>query len=307
MHRIGMKTSVAVTGQKIPSQSFLNTTLDRVSSGFFETLGIPLLAGHNFSDASEPAALPVPTVINQAFAHALFPHSDPIGQTFGAGAPNTIAGATNVVIGVVGDSKYRSLREALLPIFYTPINPAEATASGFYVYAHTQGEPASIVGAARDTLADLEPQLPFSHVITMHEQVNESLWQEQLLAALAILFSVVAVLMAGAGLYGLLAYAASQRTREFGIRSAIGAQRRDIGKLVVREMFTVVAPGIGTGLVACFFFGRVVASLLYGVQPLDLFSLSCSVVAVVAIGMIAVWQPMRRAMQADPAVGLRDE
>ncbi|WP_158747977.1 ADOP family duplicated permease [Acidobacterium sp. S8] len=307
MQRIGMKTSVALPGQKIPSRSFLNTSLDNVSSSFFTTLSIPLLSGRSLVEADAERSAPTPTVINEAFARAIFPDRNPIGQTFGMGEAESVAKATNIVVGVAGDSKYRSLREALQPIYFTPIGQRNDFGSQFYLYVRTKGSPSAVIGEARKILFALAPQLPFSHVATMQEQVNESLWQERLLTTLAAVFSIVSILMAGAGLYGLLAYEASRRTREFGIRTSVGAQRWDSGALMVRELMAIVLPGVVIGGAVCLLLARVVAAVLYGVKPLDGLSLMGALLAVLLIGSVAAWQPMRRAMQVDPAIVLRDE
>lgn len=307
MHRIGMKTSVGLPGQKIPSEAFLNTTLDSVSNSFFDTLGIPTLSGRSFTTADSLRTSPVPTIINEAFARVIFPNQNPLGKTFGTGAPGKIAAATNVVVGVAGDSKYRSLREALLPIYYTPIEQRGDGNSEFYLYVRTQGATGSIINAARKVLFSLDAELPFSAVTTMREQLSESLWQERLLAVLGGIFSVISVLMAGTGLYGLLAYDASQRTREFGIRSAVGAQKKDVAALLLKELARIVVPGLVIGLFACLLLTRIITSALYGIKPFDPLTLASALVTVAAIGIIAAWQPMRRAMNVDPAIVLREE
>jgi predicted permease len=307
MQRIGMKTSVALSGQKIPSEAFLNTTLDSVSDSFFDTLGIQILAGRSFTTADALRSGPVPTIINEAFARRILANQNPLGKTFGTGVPGKMAVATNVVVGVAGDSKYRSLREAMLPIYYTPIGQGNDWNSEFYLYVRTQGSPASVVSAARKALSSLDSQLPFSAVITMREQLSESLWQERLLAVLAGIFSIISVLMAGTGLYGLLSYDASQRTREFGIRSAVGAQKRDVAALLLMELAHIVVPGLAAGLLACLLLVRIIASALYGIKPFDPLSLAGALLIVGAIGIMAAWQPMRRAMNVDPAIVLKEE
>jgi predicted permease len=307
MQRIGMKTSVALSGQKIPSEAFLNTTLDSVSNSFFDTLDIQILSGRRFTTADALRSGPVPTIINEAFARLIFPNQNPLGKTFGTGAPGKMAAATHVVVGVAGDSKYRSLREAMLPIYYSPIEQQSDWNSEFYLYVRTQGSPMSIVNAARKVLSSLDSQLPFSAVITMREQLSESLWQERLLAVLAGIFSVISVLMAGTGLYGLLSYDASQRTREFGIRSAVGAQKKDVAALLLNEVARILVPGLAMGLLACLFLTRIIASALYGIKPFDPLSFAGALLTVGAIGIIAAWQPIRRAMNVDPAIVLREE
>jgi ABC-type antimicrobial peptide transport system permease subunit len=141
----------------------------------------------------------------------------------------------------------------------------------------------------------------------MREQLSESLWQERLLAVLAGIFSVISVLMAGTGLYGLLSYDASQRTREFGIRSAVGAQKKDVAALLLKDLARIVVPGLAIGLLACLLLTRIIASALYGIKPFDPLSLAGALLTVGTIGIIAVWQPMRHAMNVDPAIVLREE
>jgi FtsX-like permease family len=307
MRRIGLKTSVAVPGQKIPSEAFLNTSFNGVSSTFFDTLGIPIVSGRSLSDADATRSGSVPTVINEAFAHLIFPNDNPLGKTFGRGAPGEAAKATNIVVGVAGDSKYRSLREAMLPIFYGPMSAQSGPGWQFHLYVRTQGPPAGIINSARKVLFNLDPGLPFSKVATMQEQLSESLWQERLLAVLAGVFSVISVLMAGTGLYGLLAYDASQRMREFGIRNAVGARKQDVVILLLRELIRIVIPGLAVGIAACLFLTRIIASALYGIRPLDPLSFAGALLTVVAIGLISTWQPIRRATNIDPAIVLREE
>jgi len=321
MRRIGLKVSVGLPSQKIRQQDFLNTSEDSVSSTFFDTLGLPILSGRSFSEAEsahsldatqdlserEATNLPLlPVVINEAFAHMMFPQENPLGKTFGSAPPGQIAKRTFVVIGIAGDSKYRSLREALLPIFYRLYSPKTGQPQ-FYLYVRTQGPPEAIIHSARQVLATLAPGLPFSRVETMHEQISDSLWQERLLAVLAGVFSVFSLLMAAMGLYALLAYDATQRTPEFGIRTAVGAQRRDLVILLYKELVQIVVPGLVIGLVACLFLARLIASELYGIKPLDPSSLAGALLIVAVIGFISVWQPIRYATKVDPATVLREQ
>lgn len=325
MQRIGLKTTVAPSGQRVPEDAFLNTTEDSVSRTFFETLGIPILSGRSFSPAeatrygemthylsdAEAAHSPLmPVVINQAFAHLIFPHENPLGERFGGfgtAVPGKIAKPTFIVVGVAGDSKFRSLREALLPIFYGPYAPTAGQPGQFYLYVRTQGPPADIVKAARKVLFTIDPRLPFSKVYTMKEQLSESLWRERLLSVLAGIFSVISVLMAVMGLYALLSYDANQRTREFGIRSAVGARKRHLTALLLKELAYIIVPGAAIGLAVCLLLTRVIMSLLYGIKPLDPLSVSGALLVVAAIGVVSAWHPIRRATNVDPAIVLREE
>jgi predicted permease len=306
MNRIGLKTSVAMPGQNIVGSAFLNTSLNKVSSDFFETMRMPILNGRAFAATDVDTQSPAPVVINEAFVQTFFPGENPIGKIFGNGQPGQTAKADNRVVGVVGDSKYRSLREPLLPIFYSPmeLRTYEGTQ---YLYVRTQGPPEQIISAVRNTLAQLDPRLPFSEVVTMQQQVSESLWQERLLAVLAAIFSIVSILMAATGLYGLLAYDASQRTREFGIRIAVGAPRSSVASLLLRDLVRIVLPGAAAGVLLCVLLSRLVASALYGVRPSDPVSFSAALLAVSGIAAAASCLPVWRTLRIDPATILRDE
>lgn len=214
--------------------------------------------------------------------------------------------ADHRIVGVVGDSKYRSLREPLLPIYYSPMQLRTYEGTD-YLYVRTEGPPEQIIAAVRNTLAQLDPRLPFSEIVTMQQQVSESLWQERLLAVLAAIFSAVSILMAATGLYGLLAYDASQRAREFGIRIAVGAQRSSVASLLLRDLLRIVLPGAAAGVLISILLSRLVASALYGVRPSDAVSFSTALLAVAAIAAVASGLPVWRAMRVDPAVILREE
>ena len=306
MERIGMKTSAAVTGQAIATNSFLNTSLNIVSSNFFDTMSMPILDGRSLTPADSIDNPPAPVVINEAFARNIFPGQNPIGKTFGSGPAGATAGADDRVVGVVGDSKYRSLREPLLPIFYSPmqLRTYEGTQQ---LYVRTQGPPEQIIGSVRNTLAQLDSRLPFSEIVTMRQQVSESLWQERLLAVLAAVFSVVSMLMAATGLYGLLAYDTAQRTREFGIRIAVGAQRGSVASLLLRDLLRIVLPGTAAGVLLCIMLSRLVASALYGVRPSDPVSFAAALLLVGAIAAAASCLPIWRTLRINPAAILRDE
>jgi putative ABC transport system permease protein len=249
----------------------------------------------------------MPVIINESFARTFFPGQNPIGKTFGAGRPGETAKADNRVIGVVGDSKYRSLREPLLPIFYSPLQLHSTDPQYLQLYVRTQGPPQAIIPAVRNTLAQLDPRLPFAEIITMQQKVSDSLWQERLLAVLAAIFSVASILMAATGLYALLAYDTSQRTREFGIRIAVGAQRSRIASLLLRDLVRIVLPGAIAGLLLAFLLSRLVASALYGVGPTDPLSFGAALITIATIAAVASSPPVWRAVRIDPAMILRDE
>jgi predicted permease len=307
MHRVGYKTSVAAAGRRIAQADFLNTSMNQVSPSFFDTLGIPILHGQVFTAADELRTNPLAVVVNQEFARAFFPGEDPLGKTFGHGIPGQMVTPEFIVVGVAADAKYRSLREAPPPTYYAPIEKPEDWGSTLFLYVRTQGAPNSVIGAVRNVLAALDSRLPFFDVITMPQQISESLWQERILAALASILSGCAILMAAAGLYGLLAFDTTQRMREFGIRAALGAGTRDIAALLRQDIARIIVPGIAGGLVACMLLARMIASVLYGVNAIDPVSLAGACGVILLVCTVAGWNPIRRAIQVDPATVLRDE
>ncbi len=314
MRRIGLKTYVALPGQRVAKQGFLNATMNRVSSSYFDTLHIPIVAGRIFTpgelreeDLDSSTGPPISVVVNQAFARRFFPNENAIGKTFGHARPGQVATAQYVVVGIAGDSKYRSLREQMLPIFYPPLVPSLKSSSYYVLYVSTQASPAAVIGAVKRALSALDPRLPFADVVTMHDRVRDSLWQERSLAILSLVFALISVLMAVIGLHGLLSYDTTQRTREFGIRSALGAQKLDVATMLVRELARILAFGIAIGAVVCLLASRVIASLLYGVRALDPACVGVALAIVACTVVAASWRPLQRGMDLDPAIVLREE
>jgi predicted permease len=307
LHRIGLKTSVGPPGHRISDAEFLNTSMNSVSSSFFSTMGIPILAGRVFSPADAQRASPMPVVVNQAFARHFYPGQDPVGKIFGQGVPGEVVSAKFVVIGLAGDAKYRTLRETPPPTYYAPLETSEDWDSTLFLYVRTRGEPQSVIGAVRDVLFHLDARLPFFDVVTMQEQIAESLWQERMLAFLAAALSLCAILMAAAGLYALLSYDSNQRQREFGIRAAVGARRIDVAALVLRDLLRILVPGMAVGLVSSYFLARLLSSTLYNIRPDDSISLASAVALILLIGVVAGWRPIYTAIRTDPAIVLRDE
>jgi putative ABC transport system permease protein len=223
------------------------------------------------------------------------------------GMTGQVAKKDFIVMGSVGDSKYRSPRETFLPIFYTSLHGSDAEGAQIYFYVKTIGNPDAIIRSVRAAMFHLDPQVPFSNVETMSERMDESLWQERLLVTLATTFSTISILVAGVGMYGLLAYDASRRIREFGIRAALGATKQDIGKLMVWELATILGPGLALGIIGCRVLASAIAPALYEIGPYDAIAWAGSLFAVVATGAVALLQPMRRALAAEPAIVLREE
>lgn len=307
MQRIGIKSSVALPGHTIQKTDFLNSSLNEVSPSFFHTMGVPLVAGRTFAESDANTKEPTPVVINQAFARKFFGTESAVGKLFGQDRPGKIATAKYQVVGVVGDSKYRSLREEMLPIYYLPMSRDLAWGGSYYLYVRTQAPSAGIIDLVKSSLYSLESRLPFYDIVTLKEEAMNTIWQERLLSVLAMIFSAIAVLMSATGLYGLLSYDANQRRREFGVRYAVGAQRRHVLRLIAMDLARMVVPGVLLGTLLCLAASRSISALLYGVGPFDPVSFGLALMAIVLIGLISAWQPALRAMHVSPSVVLREE
>ena len=301
----GLGYAVARAGERTTPADDFNTSFNDVSPEYFETMGMRILAGRALAASDAPADKPVPptrVVVNHAFAQRFFPNADPVGRRFGAGTEKVV-GADYEIVGMVSDAKYRSLREPIIPTFY-----AVWTGYGSYVLSvRTRMRPEAIFQPVRKTLASLDPSLAFLEIHTLAEEVDDSTAGERVTAILASIFGAMAALLAGVGLYGLLAYAVAQRRREIGIRMALGARPAHIGILIGRQTLAMAAAGILLGIGAALAAGPLIRSLLYGLAPSNPKSLLAAATFVAAIAAGAAAIPILRATRVDPSLALRQE
>ena len=300
MRGTGVKTTLAPTGIPTGPGDALNTSMNGVTPDYFETMGIRILTGHGFT-GREVASPPIPVVVNQALARRFFPGEDAIGKHLGGTDSSKSA---YEIIGVVSDAKYRSLREDVPPTVYSP-EPLGNRATILHV--RTANDPSQIINAVRGVLRSLDARLPFYEIHTLQQEVDTSLWQERLVAALSSVFGLMAAALAGVGLYGLLAHAVTQRRREIGIRMALGALPGAIVRLVTWQGLAPVVAGVVTGLAVFAIVARWITSLLYGVRPADpaTILLALAFLAVLAAGAITV--PAWQAAWVNPSKALREE
>jgi hypothetical protein len=242
-------------------------------------------------------------VVNQAFAQRFFPNTQPLGKLFGRGVAGDVTTQMYEIVGVVSDSKYRSLRAPIVPVYYT----CETDFDQFVLNVRTRTRPGAIIEPVRKTLASLDPGLPFLEVHTLAEEADITMAGERITAALASLFGGIAALLVGVGIYGLLAYVVAQRRREIGIRMALGAQPSQIGKLIARQTLIMMGAGIIAGLGAAFAVGHAIRSLLYGISPQDPKSLIAAVIFVALTAAAGTIIPAVHAARVDPMVALRYE
>jgi predicted permease len=302
MRGSGLKSTVTPAGQQPIPGDFLNTSMNSVTPGYFETMGMHIVAGRDLTPADDRIQKPpFHVVINQAFAKHFFSNVDPIGHRFGSG--NTPE--ANEIVGVVSDAKYRSLREPMTPTYYSVWRDQDFQSMQLEV--RTRSRPQSIIEPVRQALAALDPALPFTEIETMSDEVSASAAGERLTATLASAFGALAAVLAAIGIYGLLAYVVAQRQREIGIRMALGARPSDIGQMIGGQALAMVAAGVALGVGASLGIAPLLKSLLYGVAPSDLVSLSLAALFVAAIAAAATAIPVRHATRIDPASALRQE
>jgi predicted permease len=271
-----------------------------VGPDFFSTMHIPLLAGRTFTTADcENSNKPRPMIVNQSFIQRFFRKEKVLGQLVSEG---TNQAPDFEIVGVVGDAKYNSLRKKLEPTVYLPMGPEPGS---FEV--RTAIDPRALIPAVGDLLRKLDRNLVLLNAKTELEQIDQTLYQERLLASLSSLFALLALALACIGLYGLLSYEVARRTHEIGIRVALGAEQRSILHLVLARGITLAVAGMATGIAATFAATRYVASFLYGVKPIDPFTLAFVTILLFVVALAACYFPARRAMRVDPMVALRSE
>jgi putative ABC transport system permease protein len=270
-----------------------------VSAGYFESVGISLRRGRPFTESDRPENVQV-AILNEAAARLLFGTEDPIGKRIGRGRQGS---ADIEVVGLVENAKYMSVREAPLPTVYLPFRGG----SPMTVHVKASGDPASVLRVIEQELRGLDATLPLFQVQTIEARVDDALRQERLLATLSTIMSVVATLIATVGLYGLISFSVVQRTREIGIRIAVGAEPRQILSMILRRAFVLVGIGILIGLALAFSGLRVSATVLYGVSPSDPMTVTGAMILLTVVGASAGLVPALNAARTDPCNALRQE
>ena len=286
------------------SSQDLNSSLDRVSPHYFETIGTRLLRGRVINDGDTPGSGRV-AVVNETFVHKFFSSRDPIGQHFGLGGASH--SGDYEIVGIVQDAKYQEARVPAYPTAFMSLLQSQGEGAGFVIELHVAGKPLNPEAAVRRALTEISPNLTVLDMMSFGEQVALNFNQDRLIARLAELFGLLALLLACVGLYGVTSYSVLRRTNEFGIRMALGADRRNILGLVLRGAFAQVILGLAIGIPAALAVGRLLSSELYGIKSTDPLVLGLSGVVLAAGALVAGVIPARRATQVDPMVALRYE
>jgi putative ABC transport system permease protein len=279
-----------------------------VTPGFFETLRIPLLRGRYLTDDDRAGSRSV-AVIDQEFVRRYWPNDNPIGKRFTFGPPDGVTDTTQnewiEVVGVVGHTAHEGLdADPRLQLYL----PYRQVAQPFMAVAvRTTGSPERYVNLARSAVRSVDPDQPISAVSNMEELLSRAVGQRRLSMMLLSLFSGIALVLASVGIYGVMSYSVTQRARELGVRIALGADRSDVLRLVLRQGMRLALAGIGIGLVAALGLTRLIESQLYGVAATDPFTFVSVAGILAATALVANLLPALRAMRTDPAVVLREE
>lgn len=293
-------TDASVRAENQPDQEsfYVATDYDFVSGSFNRAMGIPLVRGRDFTERDNATNAPRAALINVALANRVFPNENPVGQRL------RFWGEPWEVVGVVGDVRHRGLERELKEHLYLP--QAFSPWSGSLV-VRTKVPPLTLAETMRKEILKLDPDQPISNVRTLEQIVANSAGQRRLMFVLLSLFAVTAALLAGIGLYGVMAYSVNRRTREIGIRMALGARRGEVLHLVIRQGMRLAIMGVALGLIGALALTRVLAHLLFGVSPKDPITLAAVALLLGAVALLACWLPARRAARVDPMVALRCE
>lgn len=272
--------------------------VNQVAGGYFEAMRIPIVKGRGITAADRLGATPV-VVINEAMAAQLWPDEEPLGRElrlFGVEAPLQIVGVARTI-------KYNFIGEEPASYMYLPLEQHHA--AQVVVQVRAAGDPTPVLGTVRRELQQLEPGLPLLNVSTYDGVLSQSLWAPRMAAWLLGVFAALALLLAALGLYGVLAYSVTQRTRELGIRMALGARDADVRTMVIRQGVLLVLAGLVPGLLVSLALSRMITRLLYGVNAGDVVTFTAVPVLLLAVAVAATLLPAWRASRVDPAVALR--
>jgi len=296
-------STVRVEGYEAKEGEDMNPNFNSVAPGFFSTLGIPLVAGRDLTDADVLGA-PKVAVVNEVFARYFFKGENPIGRRFGL--RRTEKDNDIEIVGVVRDGKAASMREEQRRFVYLPYTQ-EPGVGGLTYYIRSSALPTAFGAQLQAAVLRVDPTLPVTCLKTMDAQIGESLFVERMVAVLSAAFGLLATLLAAIGLYGVMSYAVTMRTREIGLRVALGADRRAVLMLVLREVALLAGIGIAIGLPGGYGLGKVVESQLFGLNAHDPLTFAAATLALVTTALLAGLVPAVRAARVDPMTALRYE
>ena len=293
--------SVAVEGYAATPDTDTNASMNLVAPAYFRTMGIPLLAGREFTRADTLEG-PRVAIVNEAFTRKFNLGRDAVGRRMGVEGPQLDI----EIVGLVRDAKYSQVKDPVPPQYFLPYRQSERVGSLTF-YVRTATTPEDFLPNVPRAVAVLDPNLPIRNMRTMPQQVRENIFMDRFISRLAAAFAVLATLLAAVGLYGVLAYTVSQRTREIGLRMALGAAPARVRAMIMRQVARMTVVGGGIGLAAAVYAGRYAESLLYQLKGYDPFVLAGATIALAIVAAAAGVVPARRASRVDPMLALRYE
>ena len=296
--------NITAEGYTVSEDADTNVEQNWIGPNFFATLGIPLLSGREL-DNRDTSGTPKVAIVSEKMAQTYFHNQNPIGRHFAFGAGNDVHPDIEI-IGVVKDSKSTDLRQELRPFVFIPYTQDKHFGTATF-YVRTNLEPTALGATLRKTVQSADANLPVFGMKTLDQQVDEIAFSERLLTFFSLCLGLLAALLAAIGLYGVMAYMVAQRTREIGIRMALGATQKNVAWLVLREIVRISAAGLGIGLVAAFGIGKLIESQLFGVKASNPVVFLTSALLLSAVALLAGWLPARKAAGVDPMVALRYE
>jgi predicted permease len=292
---------VSVEGYAPKSDEDMGAQWSLVAPQFFATIGMRLLLGRDFNGQDSEKS-PRVAIVNETMVRDFFQGRNPVGKRFALGADEGIE-----IVGVVQDSKYFSLRDQNVRMVYLPFRQDLGHLISMCLAVRTQGSLPGLAGRIREEVLSIDSGLQIPHIDTIGEQVDATLVEERLITVLSGFFAVLAVLLASLGLYGVMAYRATRRTNEIGIRMALGATRGQVLGMVLKQSLGLVAVGIAIGVMATLGVTRLISSLLFGVKPADPVTIGGGALLMVVVAAVAAFLPARRAARVDPMTALRYE
>lgn len=297
-------TVISIEGKPVPEGQRLETDFRRASNDYFRTMGIPLINGRTFNDQDYSPNQPLTAVINEAMAARFWPGEDPVGKRFRAG-PNSDQNPWTTVVGVVGNVRHLGLDIEPRPEIYRHHLTSPPFSPIFVV--RTKSDPENSFATVRSLVRQLDAEIALSGLTTMEKEVSKSVAPRRFSMTLFGVFASIALLLAAVGLYAVISYSVTQRTHEIGIRVAVGAQSKDVLRLIIRQGMQLVAIGVTAGLVAALALTRLMQSLLFSVNATDPLTFTFVVIALAMVGVVACYVPAKRATRVDPMVALRCE
>jgi len=301
----GSGTGVTIPGLSATNRETMITSLVQIGPEFFETMQVPILLGRPI-DARDREDAQVTAVVNEVFAQKYFPGVSPIGRHFGFGGTKPV---DTEIVGLARNARYKSLKREIPPVVYISYLQAgkNRPLEWMYFELRTIGDPLALANTVRRVVREVDPQVPVADITTQSRTIDATIAQERTFANLCTCFAALALTMACVGLYATMAYAVTRRTSEIGIRMALGAQRRRIVWMVLREVLVLAAVGLAIGFTAVWQTTKFLQSFLFGLKPNDPLVLAAAVSILIACAILAGYAPAWRASRIDPMVALRHE